>query len=93
MKIPKRFQLHGKTHTVRIIEAALWEDEESVAFFSPETAEISIKRQAPEMMEHAYLHELEHAILSAMNENKLFANERFVDVHAALLHQALTTAK
>ena len=43
-------------------------------------------------VEQAYFHELTHWILSVMGESELCSNEKFVDVFAHFLYQALTTA-
>lgn len=44
-------------------------------------------------IEQAYLHELVHWILHTMGEEELRSNEKFIDVFASLLHQALVMAE
>lgn len=46
-----------------------------------------------EQMWQTLLHELTHLILHRMGQNKLRDNEKFVDMYAGLLHQALTGMK
>ena len=93
MKIPKRFELHGKSYTVRIVPGAQWKEDDCLAFFRANTAEIEIKQQSAQMMEHSFWHELVHAVLDSMNEERLYRNEKFVDVMAALLMQAMKSAQ
>ena len=40
-------------------------------------------------VEQTFFHELTHAVLFTMGKNKLNEDEKFVDVFAGLLHQAL----
>jgi hypothetical protein len=40
---------------------------------------------------HTYLHELVHAILDAMNEHKLYKDEKFIDVFSGILAQIKQT--
>lgn len=42
---------------------------------------------------HTFLHECVHAILDIMNEDKLYKNEKFVDVFSGLLHQMEETTE
>lgn len=44
-------------------------------------------------VEQAYLHELTHWILFTMGERELCSNEKFVDVFAHFLYQAMTTTE
>ena len=45
------------------------------------------------LQEQNFFHELEHMILELLGEKELSENEQFVDCHAQLLYQALTTAR
>jgi hypothetical protein len=45
------------------------------------------------MAEHTFCHELTHAILDLIKEDKLSKNEKFVDLFGGALHQALSTMK
>ena len=44
-------------------------------------------------IEHTFCHELTHHILNKMFRDDLNGDEKFVDVFAGLLHQALVTMK
>lgn len=51
------------------------------------------EHKTKEALRHTFLHELNHAILYTMARNELFDDENFVDGHAALLLQVLTTSE
>lgn len=86
MKIPARFSLLGTHYNVRTVPKI---DEETVAYFDPQKCLIALRSGlSKEQREHAFLHELVHAALHAMN-NELYSDEQFVDVLSGLLHQAL----
>lgn len=94
MKIPKSFALHGTTYSVVIVRPEEWEGEdEDVGYFIPMRCVIVLKAVNRQLMEHTFCHELVHAIVNAMGEDKLYRNEKFVDTFAGLLHQALLTAE
>lgn len=46
-----------------------------------------------EVIAHNFCHEAVHHILSLMGEEKLTANEKFVDLLGGLIHQMLITSK
>jgi predicted SprT family Zn-dependent metalloprotease len=96
MDIPRRLKLLGRTITVEydpmldgrdgtVGEARYTSD--SIAL-QPNTDTF---RRPQTQLEQVFLHELVHYILNEMNEYNLRDNEKFVDVFAGLLHQALTT--
>ena len=96
MDIPRRLKLLGRTITVEydpmldgrdgtVSEARYTSD--SIAL-QPNTDTF---RRPQTQLEQVFLHELVHYILNEMNEYDLRSNEKFVDVFAGLLHQALTT--
>lgn len=93
MDIPSRITLMGCDYTVRVISGSEWKDEETVGMFYPYAKEIHVREGTQQAMEHAYLHELTHAMLLAMGRQKLYEDEIFVDLLSGFLHQALTTAK
>lgn len=93
MDIPAQITLFGCDYAVKVVQGADWKDEETVGMFYPYAKEIHVRIGAPQSMEHAYLHELTHAMLLAMGRQKLYEDEIFVDLLSGLLHQALTTAK
>lgn len=91
MKIPKSFQLMGQTYSVRIVPKPEWKDPEDVGVLDGAAREILILKADKATMEQVWLHEVEHAILVAMGRDKLSKDEAFIDVHAAMLHQILTS--
>lgn len=93
MKIPKSFALHGHTYSVTIVPASHWKIEDAVAVYISTERRIEILKRRKELMEQAFMHELMHAVFDAMGEDKLFRNERVVDLTASLLHQAFTTSQ
>jgi hypothetical protein len=90
--IPKKFQLMGKSFTVKVIGKNNWEDPEIWGQCDFANNTIEVLDLNPETNEQTFFHELVHAILMTMN-NKLNKNETFVDMFGALLHQALKTSK
>jgi len=94
MKIPKRFTLLGQEYTVEVVLPQDWNREDCVGLFTPSTRNIQLlfNKYRP-AIEQAYLHELGHAILNVMGKDDLYKDEGFIDLHAGLLHQALTTGK
>ncbi|HKS75844.1 MAG TPA: hypothetical protein VJQ82_21710 [Terriglobales bacterium] len=93
MKIPKRFHLMGQVYTVRILKQSDWKDPEAVGLFDNASRQILILKADPPTMQQVFLHEAEHAILLAMGRDDLYKDEAFVDLHAGLLHQLLTSAE
>lgn len=92
MRIPKSFRLMGCEYTVTVVQPEDWKDNESCGLFYSYTREIHVLFGPPESVEHAFLHELMHAVMHAMGETKLYGNEKFIDMSAGLLHQALISA-
>lgn len=92
MRVPKSIRLLGCEYTVKVIPPSEWKDNEACGLFYSYTREIHILAGKPETEIHAYLHELVHAIMHAMGEVELYGNEKFVDLTAGLIHQALTSA-
>ncbi len=90
-KLPKSFQLLGLTYTVHIVPQADWLHDDAIGVFLPERRRIEVLDRVDEAGRiHVYLHELVHAILVAMGQDKLNEDEAFVDMFSGLLHQALT---
>jgi len=89
----RSFKLLGKT--VKIVYSkdledkadahGLWEDDKQVITLQ------SGMSQDQEL--HTLWHEITHAILDTMNEDKLSKNEKFVDLFGGLLHQVVSTLK
>lgn len=91
MRIPKTFRLMGHEYSVRIVPKSEWKDPEAVGLFDNSARQILILRADKATMEQVYLHELEHCLLLAMGRDKLYKDESFVDLHAGMLHQVLTS--
>lgn len=96
MKIPRQFTLGALPFDVQIVDD-LVETTECVGQTCVQAGRMVIQAitpetpMTPEGQCHVFLHELVHAILGVMNEHRLNRNERFVDMFALLLHQALET--
>ena len=91
MKIPKSFHLMGHSYTVRIVPVRDWKDPEAVGLFDNSVRTILILKADQATMQQVFLHEVEHAILLAMGRDELYKDESFVDLHAAMFHQILTS--
>lgn len=98
MMLPSKFNLLGREINVKLV-SDLKERHGAWGTYRDNTGEIELQCStdsvgaADSLVEHSFYHELVHAILSAMGENDLNENEKFVDVFAGLLHQMQTTAK
>lgn len=89
-KIPARFMLGGQTYSV------ILEDTGKIAngWFKPKRSSICIKKSdkfSPDYVESLFFHELTHAILFSICEDKLNDNEDFVDRVGKAIHQAIKT--
>lgn len=98
MRIPKRFNLHGQTITVRYADDLIHkEDRVGGAYYRDSIIKLQADSQSTprsrEQIEQNFCHELTHFILDQMGEPRLRSNEKFVDLFANLLHQALNTAE
>lgn len=98
MEIPKRFKILGRDIEVKFDDTLIYSRDnrgefrmrEDVIVLQPNGTQYPIlSKQA----EQTFLHELVHVILERMGESDLSNNEKFVDVFAGMLHQALTTAE
>ena len=92
--IPKTFYLLGHEWKVEIVPKETWHHGDDVGFSDTGSCRIEIL-QSPQYdyMEHTYFHELVHAALDYMGEDKLYRNETFIDLLAGLIHQALVTSE
>lgn len=96
MRIPKRFKLMGKEYTVEYMPKLNFTDG-AVGIAYHRTRRIGLQTDCPEYPrskeenEQTFLHELTHHILHVMEHSKLCDNEKFVNMFAGFLHQALTT--
>jgi hypothetical protein len=96
MEIPKTFKIMGYEYSV-VYDDKILRLEDLQGQHNPRTLQLLLhppdeilKKQ---QVEHNFFHELVHAILTAMGEEEINANEQFVDVFAGLLYQALKTSK
>lgn len=96
MDIPVRFTLFGSEYRV-IFDDNLRTESSLEGTHNYYTKEITLqpeaKGQTRDAVEHAFFHELVHAILVQSGESELNQNEKFIDIFAGLLHQAMKTAK
>ena len=99
LKIPQSFQLMGHNFKVEWDNKLFFYGNQDLGLcdfncnrivIQPNTDSVPRERS---QIEHTYLHEMVHAILSTMGEQGLSDNEVFVDTFAGLLHQALQTSK
>lgn len=96
MKIPKKFKLLG--HTIEVMEDnSRYYEKNSYGACSYEQHWIKLVMPSEHhpvtetSLEHTFLHELVHMMLYYTEHSDLTDNEKFVDLFAGLLHQALTT--
>ena len=96
MIIPQKFKLFGRTINVMYDKSILQKDDHiGQACYKEDKIKILPNTESYKMknyqIEQIFMHELIHFILEAMNENELRINEKFVDIFASLLHQAINT--
>ena len=89
LKIPKTFQLGGRTWKVKRVGKKRWYGRCIAGRCQIEIAECRSKEEEL----HTFLHELTHAIMYTMGRKKLFSDEYFVDSSSSLLLQALKSAE
>lgn len=93
MKIPKSFKLFNTTINV-IFDNQRADDLQVFGSYQPHNHTIllsnkyGIEHLGEDQIIDTFYHEKVHAILRAMNEEKLNRNEKFVDVFAKLLRQS-----
>lgn len=92
MRIPKSLKLMGHTVKVECLPPAKWKQKECVGYFSPRDMKIAVLKRPGTGTEHAFTHELTHAMLYCMG-HALYEDEQFVDTLGGLLHQAMNSAK
>lgn len=95
---PKSFKLFSKIYTVRYDNARM-QDLELYGMHDYASSSIILASGAngipfsTDTILDSFYHEKVHAILSAMNEEDLNKNEKFIDVFAKLLRQSDETTK
>jgi len=97
-EIPKHFELLGKDFTVkRTMDLLPKSNNGVVGQILHDFGTIELQGSSPtypvseDSMNETYLHEVTHAILSAM-ESKLTSDEKFVNLFAKHLYQVLKTS-
>lgn len=98
MKLPKQFQLFGKT--IDIVEVDnLIQRSDADGLCDYRLGQISIQtnkngwQRKEDQIEQALWHEITHAIFDAIGEDKLKEDERLVDLFSSALHQVIKTLK
>lgn len=89
-KIPSRFMLGGQTYNIRFEDTG----KDANGWFKPKKSTIYIKKDerfSQDFTESLFFHELSHAILFSICEDKLNENEEFVDRIGKAIHQAIKT--
>ena len=98
MKLPKEFQLMGRTFQI-VWDKNLVTKTDVVGQASYRELKVFLQPDCPgarrprDSVEQAFYHELVHHILDIMEENELSKNEKFVEIFSGLLHQFEKTAK
>lgn len=96
LRIPSRYTLLGQTIQVAM-DKSLMATHDARGMYSPIPYIVMLHPQDvavghfQQSVEQTFCHELTHSILHMMGEQKLYDNEKFVDLFGHLLHQALTT--
>lgn len=100
MKIPESFELIGKTYKVMMVDDLTYSSGDRMVGqiqYDPATIRIQTNNSALARSEDSvlitYWHEVVHAVLSDMGEEKLSKDEKFVDLFASMLHQINKTSK
>jgi hypothetical protein len=101
MMIPKEVVIGNTPHQIRTKKSIVVGNKICHGSFDQETHTITIAKGNPlrgyvyDTHERAntFWHELTHAILHDMGENRLNNNEKFVSAFADRLHQAIKTAR
>lgn len=88
MIIPKKFRLGGLDINV---VPEIMQGKTGEARYCYQEIALDVSKMHTQHLEQAFLHELIHWVLYMMYEDDMKNNEKFVDVFAHFLHQALTT--
>lgn len=96
LNIPRKFKLFNTTYKVYFDNKRLNDrNEYGHSDYDTRTIVLStsngLKTLSDDMIKDTFFHELTHAILDSMNERKLSADERFVDVFGKLMRQFIET--
>lgn len=96
--IPRQFQIGGQTIKVRFRDD-LESEEGSIGKTVYAKNEIQLQKSclgnelSMDYILSSFFHELIHVILREMSEEGLNNNERFINIFASFLHQALKTSE
>ena len=96
--VPKSFFIFGHEFSI-VFQDELIQEEEAVGTYRHGKHLITIQNNKKgatilkSRQEQTFFHELTHCILDQMGEEKLYHNEKFVDLFSQCLHQILKTAK
>jgi hypothetical protein len=99
MKIPKTFQIAGKTYRVTIDHKNELSSKGLIGniIYSSCTIELSPtdtgNSRTHEDLEHTFLHEVWHGIWDALGDRAMKRDERRADAFCNLLHQVLNSGK
>lgn len=90
--IPKSFSLAGLKIDVTL-DPNLFQNRKILgeAQYTKQRIVLDSSVLSKELGDQNFYHELVHWILYVMNENELMSNEKFVDLFAFMLHQAMKT--
>lgn len=91
--VPKTVTIGKAKIKVELYDAVFVGKEECRGAYNYTDHTISIAKQAKTRQHNTLWHEITHAILHDMGENKLNHNEKFVSGFADRLEQAIRTAK
>ena len=93
VEIPTAIQIMGYSISIDIVPESEWPDDSTAGHWDTTKCKMYIRGDRPaQSQQQVFCHELIHAILEKMGEDKLCGDEQFVDVFGSLLHQVWTSA-
>lgn len=97
--IPKRIRVGEKSYSIEVVEAMLDKRLAGEINYHERLIQVGMRNGRtgrlfnPNFVHDTFWHELVHAILDDMDEDKLNRNEKFVTAFAARLAKAVRTAR
>ena len=97
--IPKRIRVGDKAYSIEVVEAMLDKRLAGEINYHNRLIQVGMRDGRtgrlfnPNFVHETFWHELVHAILDDMDEDKLNRNEKFVTAFAARLSKAIRTAR
>ena len=97
--IPTRIRVGHKEYSVEVVEAMLDKQLAGEIDYHQRLIQVGMRNGKtgrlfnPHYVQTIFWHELVHAILDDMNEDKLNRNEKFVNAFASRLARAIRTAR